>query len=69
MDEKSDAMSTGKDQNGLDLANFNFGAFQLSANSNNGHHSLMPMASRNVFYDQNFSAPIPKTQMTQQNGG
>ena len=29
MDEKSDAMSTGKDQNGLDLANFNFGAFQV----------------------------------------
>ncbi|VDN60016.1 unnamed protein product [Dracunculus medinensis] len=54
MDAKSDVQSAGKEQHNIDLANFNFGAFQLSTNSQiaNNSISMPPMAQRNIFYDQ-----------------
>ncbi|VDM48394.1 unnamed protein product [Toxocara canis] len=71
-DAKSDVLpvatpSKEQHQHNIDLANFNFGAFQLSTNTNvAGAHNMAPMAQRNIFYDQNTTLQMPKQQLGHQ---
>uniref|UniRef100_F1LAC9 DNA-binding protein D-ETS-3 n=1 Tax=Ascaris suum TaxID=6253 RepID=F1LAC9_ASCSU len=72
-DVKSDvlpvAVSSKEQQHNIDLANFNFGAFQLSTNTNVANtHNMVPMAQRNIFYDQNASLQMPKQQLGHHSG-
>uniref|UniRef100_A0A915BU64 Uncharacterized protein n=1 Tax=Parascaris univalens TaxID=6257 RepID=A0A915BU64_PARUN len=72
-DVKSDvlpvAVSSKEQQHNIDLANFNFGAFQLSTNTNVANtQNMVPMAQRNIFYDQNASIQMPKQQIGHHSG-
>ncbi|VBB28097.1 unnamed protein product [Acanthocheilonema viteae] len=68
----STSSSTNKDpQPNIALANFNFGAFQLSAtNANvNSTTNMVPISQRNIFYDtSNNSIQMHKQQIAHQTG-